>query len=100
MDKSQKLVQIIKETAKEVPMQVRNNNEIFSKIPFNVFAESGLISQEEYEKHKNNVDESYLHTGNTEDESKGGASIFFDPEILAGGSKSGTGLELDTTSIG
>lgn len=66
-------------------------------------AESGsvyLISQEEYEKHKNNVDESYLHTGNTEDESKGGASIFFDPEILAGGSKSGTGLELDTTSIG
>lgn len=66
-------------------------------------AESGsvyLISQEEYEKHKNNVDESYLHTGNTEDESKGGASIFFDPEILAGGSKSGTGLELDTASIG
>ena len=66
-------------------------------------AESGsvyLISQEEYEKHENNVDESYLHTGNTEDESKGGASIFFDPEILAGGSKSGTGLELDTTSIG
>lgn len=66
-------------------------------------AESGnvyLISQEEYEKHKNNVDESYLHTGNTEDETKGGASIFFDPEILAGGSKSGTGLELDTTSIG
>ena len=66
-------------------------------------AESGnvyLISQEEYEKHKNNVDESYLHTGNTEDESKGGASIFFDSEILAGGSKSGTGLELDTTSIG
>lgn len=66
-------------------------------------AESGsvyLISQEEYEKHKNNVDESYLHTGNTEDESKGGASIFFDPEILNGGSKSGTGLELDTTSIG
>lgn len=66
-------------------------------------AESGsvyLISQEEYEKHKNNVDESYLHTGNTDDESKGGASMFFDPEILAGGSKSGTGLELDTTSIG
>ena len=66
-------------------------------------AESGnvyLISQEEYEKHKNNVDESYLHTGNTEDESKGGASIFFDSEILNGGSKSGTGLELDTTSIG
>lgn len=61
MDKSQKLVQIIKETAKEVPMQVRNNNEIFSKIPFNVFAESGLISQEEYNKIKPYIDEFKLN---------------------------------------
>lgn len=61
MDKSQKLVQIIKETAKEVPMQVRNNNEIFSKIPFNVFTESGLISQEEYNKIKPYIDEFKLN---------------------------------------
>ena len=48
-------------------------------------AESGsvyLVSQDEYEKHKNNVDESYLHTGNTEDESKGGARMFFDKELV------------------
>lgn len=58
-------------------------------------AESGsvyLISEEEYEKQVNNVDESYLHTGNTQDETDGGAALFFDRDLL-NGSTTGQGTE-------
>ena len=41
-----------------------------------------MISEEEYNKQQNNVDESYLHTGNNDDENKGGASIFFDKDLV------------------
>lgn len=59
-------------------------------------AESGnvyLISQAEYDKQVNNVDESYLHTGNTQDESEGGASLFFDRDVLSNGSTTGQGTD-------
>lgn len=59
-------------------------------------AESGnvyLISQAEYDKQVNNVDESYLHTGNTRDESEGGASLFFDKDVLSNGSTTGQGTD-------
>lgn len=59
-------------------------------------AESGnvyLISQAEYDKQVNNVDESYLHTGNTQDESEGGASLFFDKDVLSNGSTTGQGTD-------
>ena len=59
-------------------------------------AESGnvyLISQAEYDKQVNNVDESYLHSGNTRDESDGGASLFFDRDVLNNGSTTGQGTD-------
>lgn len=59
-------------------------------------AESGnvyLISQAEYDKQVNNVDESYLHSGNTQDESEGGASLFFDRDVLNNGSTTGQGTD-------
>ena len=59
-------------------------------------AESGnvyLISQAEYDKQVNNVDESYLHSGNTQDESEGGASLFFDKDVLSNGSTTGQGTD-------
>ncbi len=58
-------------------------------------AESGsvyLISEDEYEKQVNNVDESYLSTGNTQDETDGGAALFFDRDLL-NGSTTGQGTE-------
>lgn len=64
-------------------------------------AEAGsvyLISEDEYEKQVNNVDESYLHTGNSEDETAGGASLFFDRDLLNNGTSSGQGTETDTTT--
>ena len=62
-------------------------------------AESGnvyLISKEEYDKYVNNVDEAFMTSGNTEDETKGGASLFFDKDILNKGEVSGGGLEQTT----
>lgn len=62
-------------------------------------AESGnvyLISKEEYDKYVNNVDEAFMTSGNTEDETKGGASLFFDKDILDKGEVSGGGLEQTT----
>ena len=41
-----------------------------------------MISEEEYNKQQNNVDESYLHTGNNDDENKGGAYMFFDKDLV------------------
>lgn len=62
-------------------------------------AESGnvyLISKEEYDKYVNNVDEAFMTSGNTEDETKGGAALFFDKDILNKGEVSGGGLEQTT----
>ena len=59
-------------------------------------AESGsvyLISQDEYDKQVNNVDESYMHTGNTQDETDGGAALFFDRDVLNNGSTTGQGAD-------
>lgn len=61
-------------------------------------AESGnvyMISKEEYDKQVNNVDEEFMTSGNTQDETDGGAHLFFDRDILNKGSQTGNGAEQD-----
>lgn len=61
-------------------------------------AESGnvyMISKEEYDKQVNNVDEEFMTSGNTQDETDGGAHLFFDRDILNQGSQTGNGAEQD-----
>lgn len=65
-------------------------------------AEAGniyMITEEEYEDAEDNVDDEFLYTHNTEDENAGGANLFFDKEILGGGSITGGGVDGDNSSL-
>lgn len=59
-----------------------------------------LVPKGEYEKASNNVDDRYLTTGNTDDETKGGASLFFDKSVLNNGTLSGNGVDSDNSALG
>lgn len=59
-----------------------------------------LVPKGEYEKATNNVDDRYLTTGNTDDETKGGASLFFDKSVLNNGTLSGNGVDSDNSALG
>ena len=59
-----------------------------------------LVPKGEYEKASNNVDDRYLTTGNTDDETKGGASLFFDKSVLDNGTLSGNGVDSDNSALG
>ena len=59
-----------------------------------------LVPKGEYEKATNNVDDRYLTTGNTDDETKGGASLFFDKSVLNNGTLSGHGVDSDNSALG
>lgn len=59
-----------------------------------------MVPKGEYEKAENNVDDRYLTTGNTDDETKGGASLFFDKSVLDNGTLSGNGVDSDNSALG
>lgn len=59
-----------------------------------------LVPKKEYEDASNNIDDRYLTTGNTDDETKGGASLFFGKDILENGVLSGSGVDSDNSALG
>lgn len=59
-----------------------------------------MVPRGEYDEASNNVDDRYLTTGNTDDETKGGASLFFDKDVLDNGTLSGNGVDSDNTALG
>lgn len=59
-----------------------------------------LVPKKEYEDASNNIDDRYLTTGNTDDETKGGASLFFGKDVLENGVLSGSGVDSDNSALG